>query len=85
MGLEYITLSFTCSVQIIKLRNWWKLAVPILIHGRFEMLTPVGLEVQIFVTPKDAKNVPAELRGRVREEATSKGCCRWLSNDGDNL
>ena len=29
-------------------------------QGRFEMLTTAGLEVQIFVDPKDAKNMPAE-------------------------
>ena len=33
------------------------------------MLTPAGLEVHIFVDPKDAKNVPAELKEKVREEA----------------
>ena len=27
-------------------------------QGRFEMLTTAGLEVQIFVDPKGAKNVP---------------------------
>ena len=32
-------------------------------QGRFELLTPAGLEVQIFVNPKGAKNVPAELKG----------------------
>ena len=42
-------------------------------QGRFEMLTPAGLEVQIFVDPKDAKNVPAELKGKVREGVTGKG------------
>ena len=42
-------------------------------QGRFGMLTPAGLEVQIFVDPKDAKNVPAELQGKVREEVQSKG------------
>ena len=40
-------------------------------QGRFEMLTPAGLEVQIFVDPKDAKNVPAELKEKVRESSTS--------------
>ena len=40
---------------------------------RFEMLTPAGLEVQIFVDPKEAKNVPAELKEKVRKEAQSKG------------
>ena len=29
------------------------------------MLTPAGLEVQIFVDPKDAKNMPAELKEKV--------------------
>ena len=42
-------------------------------QGRFEMLTPAGLEVQIFVDPKDAKNVPAELKEKIREEVQSKG------------
>ncbi len=42
-------------------------------QGRFEMLTPAGLEVQIFVDPKDAKNVPAELKGKIREEEQRKG------------
>jgi hypothetical protein len=37
------------------------------------MLTPAGLEVQIFVDPKDAKNVPAELKGKIREEEQRKG------------
>jgi len=40
------------------------------------MLAPADFEVQIFVDPKEAKNVPAELRGRVREEATGKGNMR---------
>jgi len=42
-------------------------------QGRFEMLTPADLEVQIFVDPKEAKNVPAKLKEKVMEEATSKG------------
>ena len=42
-------------------------------QGRFEMLTPAGLEVQIFVDPKDAKNVPAELKEKVREDEQNKG------------
>jgi len=42
-------------------------------QGRFEMLTPAGLEVQIFVDPKDAKNVPSELKERMEKEVTSKG------------
>ena len=37
------------------------------------MLTPAGLEVQIFVDPKEAKNVPAELKGRKEKEVKSKG------------
>ena len=41
-------------------------------QGRFEMLTPADLEVQIFVDPKEAKNVPAGLKGKVREEVTGK-------------
>ena len=36
-------------------------------QGRFEMLTPAGLEVQIFVDTKDAKNVPAVLKEKIRE------------------
>ncbi len=32
-----------------------------------EMLTPAGLEVQIFVDTKDAKNVPAVLKEKIRE------------------
>ena len=42
-------------------------------QGRFEMLTPAGLEVQIFVDPKNAKNVPAELKGRIKEETKDGG------------
>ena len=42
-------------------------------QGRFELLTPAGLEVQIFVDPKDAKNVPTELKEQIREEVQSKG------------
>ena len=38
-------------------------------QGEFEMLTPAGLEVQIFVDPKDAKNVPAGLKEKVKAEA----------------
>ncbi len=41
-------------------------------QGRFEILTPAGLEVQIFVDPKDAKNVPAELKERMDEEVQDK-------------
>ena len=37
------------------------------------MLTSAGLEVQIFVDPKDANNVPAKLRERIEEEVASKG------------
>ena len=37
------------------------------------MLAPTGLEVQIFVDPKEAKNVLAGLKEEVRAEATSKG------------
>ena len=37
------------------------------------MLTPAGLEVQIFVDTKDGKNVPARLKERMEEEVTSKG------------
>ena len=42
-------------------------------QGRFEMLTPAGLEVQIFVDPKGAKNVPAKLKEKVRGKVTGKG------------
>ena len=42
-------------------------------QGRFELLTPAGLEVQIFVDPKDAKNVPAGLKEKVKAEARGKG------------
>ena len=37
------------------------------------MLTPAGLEVQIFVDPKDAKNVPTRLKETVREEVQDRG------------
>ena len=42
-------------------------------QNRFKMLTPAGLEIQIFVDPKDAKNVPAEIKEQIREEVQSKG------------
>ena len=42
-------------------------------QGRFELLTPAGLEVQIFVDPKEAKNVPAELKEKIEKEITGKG------------
>jgi|TARA_Y100000034_G_scaffold38146_1_gene46851 hypothetical protein len=32
------------------------------------MLTPAGLEVQIFVDPKEAKNVTAGLKKKVRSQ-----------------
>ena len=38
-----------------------------------QVLTPAGLEVQIFVDPKDAKNVPAGLKEKVKAEARGKG------------
>ena len=41
-------------------------------QGNFEMLTPASLEVQIFVDPKEANNVPAELKVKVKEEVQSK-------------
>tara|TARA_B100001146_G_C16029554_1_gene368722 strand:- start:232 stop:411 length:180 start_codon:yes stop_codon:yes gene_type:complete len=41
-------------------------------QGNFEMLTPASLEVQIFVDPKEANNVPAELKEKVKEEVQSK-------------
>ena len=33
----------------------------------------VRFEVPIFVNPKEAKNVPAELKGKIREEVQDKG------------
>tara|TARA_B100002003_G_scaffold57991_1_gene53429 strand:+ start:1047 stop:1202 length:156 start_codon:yes stop_codon:yes gene_type:complete len=36
--------------------------------GGSDMLTPANLEVQIFVDPEDAKNVPTELKEKIREE-----------------
>jgi len=42
-------------------------------QGGFQILTPAGLEVQIFVDPKDANNVPAELKEKIREEMEEKG------------
>ena len=42
-------------------------------QGKFEMLTPAGLEIQIFVDPKQAKNVPAELKERMETEVQDKG------------
>ena len=47
-------------------------------QGRFEMLTPAGLEVQIFVNPKDVRNVPVELKEKIRGEVTSKGNMRQV-------
>ena len=41
-------------------------------QGGFQMLTPTGLEVQIFVDPKEAKNVPAELKEKIREDGQRK-------------
>ena len=47
---------------------------PIPIHKEwFKILTPAGLEVQIFVDPKEAKNLPAELKEKIREEEQNKG------------
>ena len=43
----------------------------LLLPNNFEMLTPAGLEVQIFVDPKEAKNVTAELKERKEKEVTS--------------
>ena len=48
-------------------------------QGRFEMLTPAGLEVQIFV---DAKNVPAELKEKIREGGQDKGNIQLTSAFG---
>ena len=42
-------------------------------QGGFEMLMPAGLEVQIFVDPKGAENVPAKLKERMEKEAEDKG------------
>ena len=42
-------------------------------QGGFQMLTPAGLELQIFVDPKDANNVPDELKERMEEEVQSTG------------
>ena len=36
-------------------------------QGRFEMLTSAGLEVQIVVDPKEARNVPVRLKEKIRE------------------
>ena len=41
-------------------------------QGGFQMLTPTGLEVQIFVDPKEAKNVPAELKEKIMEDKQRK-------------
>ena len=41
-------------------------------QGGFEMLMPAGLEVQIFVDPKGAENVPAKLKERMEKEAEDK-------------
>ena len=45
----------------------------LLLPNNFEMLTPAGLEVQIFVDPKEVKNVPAKLKERMEKKVTSKG------------
>ena len=45
-------------------------------QNRFKMLTPAGLEVQIFVDPKDAKNVPTELKEQILSGYL--GCLRWV-------
>ena len=37
-------------------------------QSRFEILTPADLEVQIFVDPKEAKNVTAELKEEVQDK-----------------
>ena len=42
-------------------------------QGGFEMLMSAGLEVQIFVDPKGAENVPAKLKERMEKEVTGKG------------
>jgi len=55
-------------------------------QSRFEILTPADLEVQIFVDPKEAKNVPAELKERIGKKSRIRIiCCRWLSDGGDSL
>ena len=50
-------------------------------QGRFEMLTPAGLEVQIFVDP-NAKNMPAELKEKIREGDQDKGNIQLTSAFG---
>ena len=42
-------------------------------QGRFELLTPAGLEIQIFVDPKEANNVPAELKEKIGKEVQDRG------------
>ena len=44
----------------------------LLLPNNFEMLTPAGLEVKIFVDPKEANNVPAKLKERKDEEVQDK-------------
>ena len=51
-------------------------------QGRFEMLTPAGLEVQIFVDP-NAKNMPAELKEKIREGDQDKGNIQLTSAFGE--
>ena len=50
-------------------RSWSSYTDP---QRGFQILTPSGLEVQIFVDPKEAKNVPAELKERMDEEVQDK-------------
>ena len=45
----------------------------VLLPNNFEMLTPAGLEVQIFVDPKEANNVLARLKERMEKEVQDKG------------
>ena len=37
------------------------------------MLAPADFEVQIFVDPKEAKNVRDELKGTIRKEVQDRG------------
>ena len=52
-------------------------------QNRFEMLTPADLEVQIFVDPKQAKNVPAGLKEKIREGDQDKGNIQLTSAFGE--
>jgi len=43
------------------------------------LLTPAGLEVQIFVDPKEANNVPAELKEKIRKVQDKGNMLRGIS------